>query len=68
MSQRERKRTPNYKPFSVNAPRKGGQGPTIRRWLEQTVNSFSSHELFQTETHKEAGCPRDMVLDCWKPY
>ena len=30
--------------------RKGGQGPIVRRWLEQT-----SPELFQTGTQEEAG-------------
>lgn len=40
-SQRDR-RIANYKPFSVNAVGKGGEGPILRYWLEQIVSSFGS--------------------------
>lgn len=45
--------------FLVSALRRGGQGPIIGCWLEQTVNYFHSPELFQTGTQKGAlsqGC------------
>ena len=37
-------------PFLVNVLRKTGEWPTIRRWLEKTVNYIGSLELSQTGT------------------
>lgn len=38
--------------FLVNVLRKG---PIVRCWIEQTVNSFDSLELFQARTQRGAG-------------
>lgn len=37
IAQRDRGRICNFKPFLVNAVRKGGQAPTTRCWLEQSI-------------------------------
>lgn len=49
-SQRDKGRIQDCKPFLVNALGKGGQGPILRYWLEQTVNSLGSVELSQAGT------------------
>lgn len=64
--QREREEAHNYKPHLTNALRKRDQGPIIRCWLEHTVNSFASFEIFRTEI-QTLGRPRDVALACLKP-
>ena len=54
-SQKDRRRIHNLKPFLVCAPRKGGQGPVLRCWLEQTVNPLGGLELSQAGTLRGAG-------------
>lgn len=57
ISHRDRERIHNCKLSLVHALRKGGQGPNVRRWLEQTVLSFSRQEL-----RMRLECPRDTAL------
>ena len=57
ISHRDRERIHNCKLSLVHALRKGGQGPNVRRWLEQTALSFSRQEL-----RMRLECPRDTAL------